>query len=76
MKTIDQLICKAFKIEKEQLSDNLTSDDILDWDSLAQFHLVASIEETYQITIEMEDLFNMETIGDIRSIVEKKSVLT
>ena len=73
MQTIDQLISKAFKIEKEQLSDNLTSDDILYWDSLAHLHLVASIEETYQIIIEMEDLFNMETIGDIRSIIEKKN---
>jgi len=75
MKTIDQLISEAFKIDKDLLSDDMNSSSILDWDSLAQFNLVASIENTYQIIIEMEDLFNMQTIGDIRSIVEKKNSL-
>jgi acyl carrier protein len=75
MKTIDQLISEAFKIDEGLLYDEMTSSNILDWDSLAQFNLVSSIEETYQIIIEMEDLFNMQTIGDIRSIIEKKNSL-
>jgi acyl carrier protein len=72
MEKLNQLICKVFKIEESELSEHLTSDDISNWDSLTQFGLIAGIETTYHITFEMDELFSMTTIGDIRDILEKK----
>lgn len=72
MEKLNQLICKVFKLEESELSEHLTSDDISNWDSLSQFGLIESIETTYHITFEMDELFSITTIGDIRSILEKK----
>ena len=72
MEEFDSIICKVLRISKEQLSEHLTSDDISSWDSLTQFALIASLESNYHITFEMEELFSIVTIGDIRSIFQRK----
>ena len=72
MEKLNQLICKVFQIKESELSEHLTSEDISNWDSLSQFGLISSIETTYHITFEMDELFSMNTIGDIRSLLEKK----
>ena len=69
---LNQLICKVFRIDEEDLSDNLTSNDIANWDSLTQFGLISGIETTFHITFEMEELFRIVTIGDIRTILKDK----
>jgi acyl carrier protein len=72
MDNLNKLICDTFGIDKVDLHDSLTSDDIEKWDSLGQFFLISRLEKTYDIVLEIDEIFSMVTIGDIRKIVETK----
>jgi len=72
MDGLNKIICDVFKIQENQLKENFTSNDIVGWDSLGQFALIAKIEKEYHVTFEIDELFSIVTIGDIRTILENK----
>jgi acyl carrier protein len=72
MKNIDDILSEVFRLEREQLHDQLTMDDIERWDSLTHMDLITSIEEELEIQLTMDDIMNMKNIKNIRAIVSKK----
>jgi acyl carrier protein len=67
-------ISSTLKIEIEQLNDDLGPGDIAEWDSLAHQGLILALEEEYNIKLDIDDVLDMETVGDIIEIIEKKLV--
>ena len=59
-------ISEVFKIEKSELSDELTPEDIEDWDSISHMELMAKFEDEWGVTFDVEELVEMETIGLIK----------
>jgi len=72
MKDLNKLICNILKIDEKDLTDELTPDDAVYWDSLAQFELISSIESNYHVTFDAGEIFSIVNIGDLKSILEKK----
>jgi len=72
MKNLNKIISEVFKIHENDLSEGLTSNDIIDWDSLGQFALISRLEKEYHVTFEIDELFSIVTIGDIRNILKNK----
>ena len=53
---------------------NDISDNIEGWDSLAHFDLVTEIEEKFEISVAVEDVSRMYTIGDIKITLKKYGI--
>lgn len=75
MDRIKRIIADAFKIEPDIIEKSTCPDDIENWDSLGQLSLVRAIEKEYNITLEIEEIFQIMTVRDIYSILEKKGVI-
>ncbi len=74
-KRLEEVIRKVFLIEAEVLDENWTSDEIPDWDSVGHLNLIMEIQKAYDITIEIEEMFEVEKLGDIVTILKKKNAM-
>jgi acyl carrier protein len=74
-KRLEKVIRGVFPIEEETINENWTSDDIPDWDSVGHLNLIMEIEKEFDIKIEIEEMFEVEKLGDISRILKKKNVL-
>lgn len=68
----NDLIKKTFEIE--QINDDLSPDSVESWDSITHMDLCAKFEETFDISLDVEDIAEMETIGQIKEILRKYNV--
>jgi acyl carrier protein len=59
----------------EMDENTLIMDTILDestgWDSLSMLAFIAMIDDSYETTLEVEDLKSCETVGDLANLVEE-----
>jgi len=69
---LENILCEVFRLKAEELSDGLTMEDIVRWDSLTHMDLVVSIEEGLNIQLTMDDIMNMKNVKAIKSIVSEK----
>jgi acyl carrier protein len=74
-KRLEKVISSVFPIEAETIDDNWTSDDIPEWDSVGHLDLMMEVEKEFGIKIEIEEMFEIEKLGDIQTILAKKNIL-
>jgi len=74
-KRLEKVIRGVFPIEAETIDENWTSDDIPDWDSVGHLNLIMEIQKEFAIKIEIEEMFEIEKLGDITRILGKKNAL-
>lgn len=71
---LEAIFREIFADETLQLSNETSSADLPEWDSLAQVLIVEAIEKTFNIKIDMDDVFKIKTFGDFVNIVEKNGI--
>lgn len=74
MERLNEILCDVFRIEKNDLKEELTMDDIQSWDSLTHMDLITSLEDGLEIQFTMDDIMIMKDIKTIRSIVSQKLI--
>lgn len=72
---LEKVIRKVFPISEATINENWTSDDIPEWDSVGHLDLIMEIEREFQVKIEVEEMFEVEKLGDIGAILAKKNAL-
>lgn len=74
-KRLEDVIRKTFQLNENGIEENWTSVDIPKWDSVGHLNLIVEIEKTFQVTMEMDEMFEIETLGDIQKILKRKQAL-
>ena len=62
----------AFGIEPQSVSIETTASDISGWDSVGHLSLASSLEQVFGITLDVEDLMEMENVREIVRIITTK----
>lgn len=68
------LLAEVFKIKEEEISDTLTMDETDVWDSLKHMELVVAIEHTFATELTFEEIVAMQTVQDIKQILQAKGI--
>lgn len=68
---INQLLSETLKIPLEKTLEDLTMDDVNDWDSLTHMNLIVAIEGELGIELSGDDIAEMTSFDAIRKIVAK-----
>lgn len=57
--------------DKEELviTESTSPNDLNEWDSLMHIKLISAIENEFEIKFEMDDIFQMKSVGDFMSRV-------
>lgn len=61
-----------FDDETIKLTDDTTSADIEDWDSLEQVNLVVAIQDEFKIRFNIEEVNSMGNVGEMVDFILKK----
>jgi len=64
-----------FDLTPNQIHIDLTQNDVVKWDSLAQMQLVAALEKEFNIELKLDEVVTMISLRAIINILEKKSSL-
>lgn len=75
----DQILSKiqeafgaAFDVDPKSVSMETTANDIPLWDSVGHLSLASSLEEAFGITLDVDDLMEMESVREIVRVVTPK----
>tara|TARA_B110000438_G_C15678148_1_gene591147 strand:- start:709 stop:951 length:243 start_codon:yes stop_codon:yes gene_type:complete len=69
----DKVFTKSFKIKKEKLK-KLKYDSIPQWDSVGHMSMIGSLEEAFNITLEMDDIIDFSSYEFGKKILKKYKV--
>lgn len=70
---LNEIFAEEFEDEDIHLNDEMTADDIEDWDSLAQINLVVKIEKTFKVKFKMQEIYSWENVGQMVDMIMEKS---
>ncbi len=70
MKTFNQIVSEVFKLDSKVITDDLSSKDIPEWDSMNYLFFIAELEKNFELSFGMNEVIDAKTLGDIRKIVE------
>ena len=68
---IKKIISEYFKVDINVINDDLMVGDIPQWDSLGHVGLVSHLEKEFSISIDVDQVLEMETVEDIVDIIQE-----
>ena len=75
LETFNKIIKNVWSIKNvEEIEDNFGPNEIEGWDSLSHIELVMAFEEKFEISLAVQDVSRLYTIGDIKKTLEKYGV--
>lgn len=63
---------KVFNNEALELRDDLTANQVDNWDSLSHMVLISEIENTFMIKFKLKELNKMRNVGDMTDMIMQK----
>ncbi len=73
-KRLVSVLTDVFELRVEQIVPELTKDDVGRWDSLKQMDLVISLEQAFDIALEIPDIIRMDSVANIIEVLTDKGV--
>lgn len=71
-KNLTGIFRKVFSNDTLMLSNELTANDVENWDSLTHMLLISEIENAFSIKFKLKDLNKMKNVGDMIIIINSK----
>lgn len=68
---INAILIDVLKVQKEKTSEDLTMDDVINWDSLTHMNLIVAIEDEFEIEMSGDDIAEMISFSSIKKTVAK-----
>lgn len=67
---LNQVFSDVFD-EEITVTEDTTSADIADWDSLSHITLISEVEDAFAIKFSMKDVLGMKNVGEMADIIGK-----
>ena len=68
---INNILVDILKVQKDITSEDLTMNDVNNWDSLTHMNRIVAIEDEYGIEISGDDIAEMISFSSIKKTVAK-----
>lgn len=65
---VKEIIARVLNVPLERITDELSSGDIPEWDSVGNLAIISTIEQELELEFPLEDLFDLTSV---RSLVEE-----
>ena len=70
----NQAFIIAFNIEEIALVPNLKYESIPEWDSIGHMALIAELEDSFEISMEMDDIIDFSSYREGKEIMKKYEI--
>ena len=72
---LEELIAETLRLNSDiPIVDSCGPGQLDGWDSLGHVSLIVAIESEYNISISLDEVMNIETVADIKRILDSKGV--
>ena len=65
---------KSFSIKKSKLK-KLKYQSIPQWDSVGHMHMISNLEKAFKISIDMDDIINLNSFENGKKILKKYKII-
>lgn len=72
LERVTNIFKEVFDDDDIVLTDETTSADIEDWDSLTHITLISEIEEEFDFKFSMKDVLGMKNVGEMLDILQNR----
>ena len=72
MDKLNRILSEVFRIKEDELTDELSMQNVENWDSLKHMDLITSIENSFDLEFSMDEILIMKDIKTIKKILKKK----
>ena len=72
---LKQIIAKALNIKVSQVTENLNSNKLEEWDSLGQLSIISSLDKKFKGKIDLSKFSNLDNYKDIKKKLKKILVM-
>ena len=69
---LQEIFRDVFDDDSIVLFDEMTSEDVEDWDSLSHINLINDIEAKFNVSFTTEEVISTKNVGEFISLIEKK----
>ena len=73
MDKVTAIFHDIFNNEDIIISNNTSSTDIDDWDSISHITLIIEIEDTFDIRFSLKEVSSMKNVGEMLDILENRA---
>lgn len=71
---IQKILKSVFTTHEGDFLDSSGPEDIPEWDSMNHLNLVMAIGNEFGINLDFEEMLEIKTVGDIKTILKKHNV--
>ena len=70
--TLAEIIKESFSLKEADQKDEVVLNSLEEWESMAHMLFITRVEENFEIEFTGEDIFKMQSIGDIKKVLAEK----
>ena len=70
----EKVFIECFGVSKAKLKKDLKYNTISKWDSVGHMGMIAKLEETFNITLEMDDIIDFSSFSTGKKILKKYKI--
>lgn len=72
LQKVREIFLSVFDEDVSLITENTSSKDIEDWDSITHITLLTKVEKDFDVKFSMQDIINMDDVGEMLTIIENK----
>ncbi|CAN5360229.1 hypothetical protein BH10BAC4_BH10BAC4_10130 [soil metagenome] len=69
---LNDLLKETFNAQPSEVNDASRLMSFADWDSMNHMLFITRLEESYDVNLTGDEIASMETVGDIRKLLQSK----
>jgi acyl carrier protein len=73
-KKLKEILAKVLLIDESKISDDMSRKTVKEWDSMAHLMLISEIESAFEVTIDDDDIMEIQTVADIKKTLQKLGI--
>ena len=73
-KKYEKVFMDSFSVDEKRLKKDLKYNTIPQWDSVGHMSMIASLEEAFNITFEMDDIIDFSSYNTGKEILKKYKI--
>ncbi len=73
-KKLKEILATVLLIDESQISDGMSRKTVKEWDSMAHLMLVSELESAFEVTMDDDDIMEIQTVADIKKTLQKLGI--
>lgn len=74
MRKFEEIAAERFSLPLSAIQDSLTPKDVPEWDSMNYLLFISDLENTFDISLTMDEVLGSNSLGDIRRALQSKGI--